>query len=1175
MNIIGNQPARQMALLAIFFVFGITSTYMASTSIQKQATKSWLVRGEYDAQQMTNVFTGWLEEIYGPVKAMAVLLKNSSTVTIDEYQHAADQLDNYQREYFPDALIYMVQNTDKEWIIEKVTKNDLGLHIGQTLAHIPGAMDSIDSAHKWQGEMILGPSGQFVPDGKYYAFSALSVKTPNGVGIMLGVLDVNEMDMKIKKVLPYGMGFSVASRHASGVETEARDHLYPEGKSSANAVAIFNIPARSGGTDFIFNWGITESYQEGSSATLARVILVSGVVITLIITVFIRFLLTQHSKTQRIVEEQTLLYRSSERLLKEVTNNMPGAVYQTLEYNESDARFTFVSEGVSELFGIDKNDVVIDFNSVFRNMVKEDIPRVGESLSKARKTLMPWFEEYRVQIPNKPEKWIENGAKPSQLEDGSVIWNGYWRDITEQKEMQGKIVESVYRYESALDAANVGLWDIDIENNSSTFNNQYYRMLGYEEDELSGGEGLDGLQLVHPDDIEKLNLEEAMYSVSAPDDYKTECRMMAKSGEYRNVLAIGKIIARNNDGKPTRAVGVQFDITEQKQAEERLRQSEERFQLAMESANIGLWDADMVTGIAHYNEQYFKMLGYDRGEFEDNHENWTELIHPDDRERSRVNADKLTTGKVERSENEFRMIASNGEEKAILSIGTISNRDENDKPTRIIGIHIDITERKSMEEEIRKAKEKAEKAAEIAETTLDNMGQGILMIDGENNILIYNEQFLGYVGITTEEAEQCHTYDELFMAHKIEGRDEALERSKDLVAENAPARYEVTSESGKILDVWHQPLGGGGFVRTYTDISERKQDEERLQFKLELEQIVSAITAQFRQTTDIDAAINASLEEVGKLTSSDRATLWQFHDDGEKRSATHEWCDSGVLPVIKTLQNISTAETRVTEIFTKLEAGQPFYIPDVKQLPADAGDLKSYFERRDINSIAIMPIIENGRLTSFLNLNEPRRLIDFDNSDIALLKVFGESLHGAIQRREAEEALRTSQTRFQTILDNSNARIYLKDLEGRYLVANKELTDALGMEENQIIGKTDFDIFPEEIAKHIVDHDKVVLKSSERQNIEESISEDGVDRIFSSSKVRLLDSKGDPYALCGISTDITERKNAESVLKENVAELELFNKAAVGRELRMIDLKQEINKLLHIQGNEDKYVIIE
>ncbi|NIO84301.1 MAG: PAS domain-containing protein [Candidatus Aminicenantes bacterium] len=165
-----------------------------------------------------------------------------------------------------------------------------------------------------------------------------------------------------------------------------------------------------------------------------------------------------------------------------------------------------------------------------------------------------------------------------------------------------------------------------------------------------------------------------------------EIQFCCKNGEFKPVESSQSIIGNKQ-------IFTLVDLSERKKAEAALLKSEERFKLAMETANVGLWDADLVSGIAHYNEHYFKMLGYDRGEFEADHEKWIENIHPDDRKRVKANADKLTKGKTEHSEIEFRMKASNGNVRHILSIGKITGRDEKNKPTRVTGIHLDITER--------------------------------------------------------------------------------------------------------------------------------------------------------------------------------------------------------------------------------------------------------------------------------------------------------------------------------------------------------------------------------------------------------------------------------------------------------------------------------------------------
>ncbi|MBT7951470.1 MAG: response regulator [Gammaproteobacteria bacterium] len=452
MNIFGINSIKHIFLLILLFVSGVNITYKIGNSIQEQATESWIVFGRHDARQLTKVFISWFDQVYTPVRSMAVLLQNSTTLTTDEFQKAANQLEAYQGRYFPEALLYLNRNNDSDWVIKRVTKNGLSLDAGQTLAHLPGASDAINSAYNRRGEMMLSPTDQFGPDGKYYAFAALSVNTNDETGIILGVLDVDVIDKHMQQEVPYGMGFGIASRHESGVETEARDHLYPERESAANAVAKYQISTVSGNTVFTFHWGITNSYKGGPSDILSRIIRLIGVILTLLITIIFGVLLARDAKAQRNIEKHTELFRTSEQRLIEVTNNMPGAVYQTLEKSDGRARFTFISEGAKELFGIDEDDSVTTFNKTFSHVAKDDIPRVTESISKARDSLTPWFEEYRVKLPGKNVKWIENGAVPNLLDDGSVIWNGYWRDITERKLMEKEVRKAKEEAEQAAQA---------------------------------------------------------------------------------------------------------------------------------------------------------------------------------------------------------------------------------------------------------------------------------------------------------------------------------------------------------------------------------------------------------------------------------------------------------------------------------------------------------------------------------------------------------------------------------------------------------------------------------------------------------------------------------------------------------------------------------------------------
>ncbi len=152
-------------------------------------------------------------------------------------------------------------------------------------------------------------------------------------------------------------------------------------------------------------------------------------------------------------------------------------------------------------------------------------------------------------------------------------------------------------------------------------------------------------------------------------------------------------------------------------------------------------------------------------------------------------------------------------------------------------------------------------------------------------------------------------------------------------------------------------------------------------------------------------------------------------------------------------------------------------------------------------------------------------------------------------RKREEEQHRLSETRLQAILDNTTAVIYLKDTQGRYLLINRQFEDLFHVTREQVVHKTDYDLFPETMADAFRVNDQRVLETRTPLEFEEVAPRDGEIRTFISIKFPLWDTTGVPCAVCGISTDITERKRAETKLVEANAELlEMNTELARGKE---------------------------
>ncbi|MEW6113435.1 MAG: PAS domain-containing protein, partial [Thermodesulfobacteriota bacterium] len=143
-----------------------------------------------------------------------------------------------------------------------------------------------------------------------------------------------------------------------------------------------------------------------------------------------------------------------------------------------------------------------------------------------------------------------------------------------------------------------------------------------------------------------------------------------------------------------------FDvITERKKAEEALRQSQERLALALDGANLGIWDWDLTTGKAIWSERNLQRLGYEPNELESNLKNWKKLVHPEDWPKVAENLNLHLEGKLPAFASQYRILKKNGDWLWVQAQGRVIEFDVAGKPTRITGVVADITDLKKAEEE--------------------------------------------------------------------------------------------------------------------------------------------------------------------------------------------------------------------------------------------------------------------------------------------------------------------------------------------------------------------------------------------------------------------------------------------------------------------------------------------
>ncbi|MFW5498789.1 MULTISPECIES: ABC transporter substrate binding protein [unclassified Maridesulfovibrio] len=180
-------------------------------------------------------------------------------------------------------------------------------------------------------------------------------------------------------------------------------------------------------------------------------------------------------------------------------------------------------------------------------------------------------------------------------------------------------------------------------------------------------------------------------------------------------------------------------------AKEEVRQSRERFALAMAANKDGVWDWNIKTDDVYYSPGYKAMLGYGENELPSHVDSWVDLIHEDDRVHAFSVNSKCINNEIENFEVEFRMQAKDGKWLWILGRGNAVERDESGKAIRMIGTHTDITELKNSLEEIKDLRNQLK-------SIIDSMPVILVGLNSEGRVTRWNRKASEVAGISDEQA---------------------------------------------------------------------------------------------------------------------------------------------------------------------------------------------------------------------------------------------------------------------------------------------------------------------------------------------------------------------------------------------------------------------------------------
>jgi len=399
-----------------------------------------------------------------------------------------------------------------------------------------------------------------------------------------------------------------------------------------------------------------------------------------------------------------------------------------------------------------------------------------------------------------------------QLSDSTIVGIGH--DITERKKLEEEEKREHKKLLAIFNKLPIFITIIDSNNQIIDSNDFVRERLGYDQEDINRGDLL--TRLIQNDSTSRLGISH----IEEADNTWKNFNVYTKSGDK---LITSWMNMQLNDSLK---LGVGLDLTE-------LKQLEEQLSLAVKGGQVGLWDYYPKESKILINDEYAHMLGYTREELEPQiFDIWVQLIHPEDLDESVELLNQHFEGKRSSYSNEIRLKHKNGQWIWILVRGEVTERDKNQEVSRFTGTHIDITERKELEEEINISRTRLKQATNSANV-------GLWEWNPQTGEIDIDEIWTNLVGYTLEELQPVNidTWNRLVHPNDLKRFEQTVEDyfsgKTDIYEIEVRMRHKDGHwvwilDRGKNVE-WDENGNPIKMIGTHVDITRLKLNEKRLQ----------------------------------------------------------------------------------------------------------------------------------------------------------------------------------------------------------------------------------------------------------------------------------------------------------------------------------------------------------
>ena len=788
-----------------------------------------------------------------------------------------------------------------------------------------------------------------------------------------------------------------------------------------------------------------------------------------------------HSIVQDITERKRAeeALKESDRQQTLLISNLPGFIYRCA--NDRNWTMYYISDGCESITGYTPDDFLynnkIAFNDIIHPDYQEAISQKWETLLRERGIFK---EEYPIIAQDGQTRWVWEQGRGVFNDNGDLLHlEGFITDITDRKEAEKALRVNAARMRRAELASKSGNWELNLGTQSTIISVGAQKIYGLQKKEYDFAEIK---QFPLPEYRPMLNaVLKNLLEHDTPYDVEFKIKT-ADTGEIKDIRSIAIF-----DKEKHRLFGVIQDITDRKLAEKALKDSEERLRLSTELGNVAVWEYDFISNSMSRSKNHDRLYGLDwQNKWDLN--TFLNATHPDDRDFSNSTIQKsAATGGPDNYQFDFRVVYPDTTTHWLMVNGRIVERNHDGQGTLARGTLIDITNRKQAEEALIESEQRYRNLVEQAPV-------GIAIYQ-EGKFVYSNPTGLSIIGATDQ--QELLGKPLLSIVHP-DSLDNVIKRVSEVVSGKSvpPMEEKLIRLDGTVIDVevvslattFNNKPAGQVIV---ADITERKKAIQALQ--------------------ESQALYHSFVEHIP-------AGIFRKDSEGRYIFVNDEFCRLkeldkneilGKMPQEIIVNNTLSKNSRQNKFTVGIEhhdeimrTGKPIEIEEIYTRPDGT---KQYLQ------VVKSPVLSaDGTVIGSQG-------IQFDITD----------------RKETELALKESELRYQTFINESLDMIFIKDDQFRYLVVNDSMSRFFGREKEELINKTDQELAGEAAMDPCLSSDLKTLNASSSFTVEEKVG----DRIYETTKFP-MSFQGGARAIGGIIRDITDRKIAEDEIVKLNAELE-------------------------------------